>query len=290
MKNNDSLSLYTLIRQVGEGSFSKVFEVLRPNNEIQCLKVVKQDDGRGLPSEIIREIAMLTHLHSNWIVRLKEVSEDIEKKNILVFFERIETDLQQFCLQHTLMPNAVKIILRNVLLGVDYMHSKGVVHRDLKPSNLLIEPNTLDVKIGDLGFAFRLNLDIDDTEEVLAGTLAYLAPEQITRKIYFSYETDVWSIGCVFVELILGKPLFNFSCFENILASQLGFFEAFFGSKWINNQTLATNIKPQTYNEENTLKLKLGECGIDFIKKILNPYPKERWRTSQLLSHSFLNN
>mgnify|MGYP002715499433 CR=1 FL=1 len=278
---------YKILRQVGEGAFSKVFEVSRPPNLLQCLKVVKQDDGKGIPGDIIREIAMLTHLRSEWVVRLIEVSEDAHKESILLFFERMDTDLHRLCRQQRLSHGQIRVLYRNILLGVDHIHGKGVVHRDLKPSNILIEVSTLVAKIADMGFAYRINLDTGSGEELLAGTLAYLAPEQLCKDIYFSYATDMWSLGCVLAEMALGRPLFNGSTPEQMLGLQTGFLTAFFEPEGQSHRGLGRAEKATIFAEEIELRARLGEPGLDLIKKTMHPQPQKRWRTSGLLSHPF---
>lgn len=87
--------------------------------------------------------------------------------------------------------------------GLKYVHSAGVVHRDLKPSNILINENC-DLKICDFGLA-RIQ---DPQMTGYVSTRYYRAPEIMLTWQKYDVEVDIWSAGCIFAEMLDGKPLF----------------------------------------------------------------------------------
>lgn len=92
---------------------------------------------------------------------------------------------------------------RQLISGVEYLHSRGVAHRDLKPENLLLDNND-NLKISDFGLATIYR--IQSKERLLekkCGTLPYVAPEALVRA-YYAEPADVWSCGIILVALLAG--------------------------------------------------------------------------------------
>lgn len=92
-----------------------------------------------------------------------------------------------------------------MLKGLDYCHRSGCIHRDLKPNNLLISPNG-QLKLADFGLAREFPLDpfTKMTSQVI--TLWYRPPELFLGARYYSYGVDLWSVGCIFAEMMLRTP------------------------------------------------------------------------------------
>jgi serine/threonine protein kinase len=106
-----------------------------------------------------------------------------------------------------------------LLIGIKYCHKKGIMHRDLKPQNLLIE-NGSKLKIADFGLSRNFSIPIGKfTHEVV--TLWYRSPEILLGAKCYSTPIDLWSIGCILVEMLSGRPCF---CGESELEQLLGIF------------------------------------------------------------------
>jgi serine/threonine protein kinase len=88
-----------------------------------------------------------------------------------------------------------------VLEGLQYLHAEGIIHRDIKGDNILID-STSDVKLADFGLSQNLSLVKQDD---IAGTPYWMAPEIINMS-GASYTSDIWSVGCMVIELLSGKP------------------------------------------------------------------------------------
>lgn len=93
-----------------------------------------------------------------------------------------------------------------MIRGVEYCHARRVLHRDLKPQNLLIDESR-NLKLADFGLARAFGIPLRAyTHEVV--TLWYRAPEILMGSKHYSTAVDMWSIGCIFAEMVLKKPLF----------------------------------------------------------------------------------
>ena len=102
--------------------------------------------------------------------------------------------------------NLVKNFLYQLLRGIDYIHKNKVLHRDLKPHNLLIKKDIL-MKIGDFGLSRGYGIPVKNyIHEVV--TLWYRPPDVLLGNKTNGTTIDMWSIGCIFAEMVTGKPLF----------------------------------------------------------------------------------
>jgi len=99
----------------------------------------------------------------------------------------------------------IKCLMRQLLQAVDYLHKQGIIHRDLKTSNLLYNEKG-QLKVCDFGLS-RQGTNGAFTPTVV--TLGYRAPEILLGSENYSSAIDMWSVGCIFAELLLGEPFFK---------------------------------------------------------------------------------
>jgi cyclin-dependent kinase len=124
-------------------------------------------------------------------------------------FEYLDQDLKKYLdvCEGGLDSDVVKSFLYQLLTGVAYCHHHRVLHRDLKPQNLLINREG-DLKLADFGLARAFGIPVRSyTHEVV--TLWYRAPDVLLGSRKYSTPVDVWSIGCIFAEMVNGTPLFK---------------------------------------------------------------------------------
>lgn len=156
---------------------------------------------KGVPSTALREISILKELKHPNVVLFKDVVH-AEKKLYLVF-EYLDQDLKRYMdTVKSVHPMRVKSYLYQLINGIAYCHSLRVLHRDLKPQNLLID-RLGKLKLADFGLARAFGIPVRHyTHEVV--TLWYRAPEILLGARKYSTPVDVWSIGCIFAEMVSG--------------------------------------------------------------------------------------
>lgn len=196
------------IEKIGEGTYGIVYKAKdkETGNLVALKKIRLETESEGVPSTAIREITVLKELDHPHVVRLYDVVH-VEKKIYLVF-EYLNQDLKKL-LDSTgcgLDPRSVMSYLWQLLQGISYCHSHRVLHRDLKPQNLLVNLNGL-LKLADFGLARAFGIPIRSyTHEVV--TLWYKAPEVLLGTKFYTTSVDIWSIGCIFAEMLKGRALF----------------------------------------------------------------------------------
>mmetsp|Transcript_23287 Transcript_23287/g.46356 ORF Transcript_23287/g.46356 Transcript_23287/m.46356 type:complete len:297 (-) Transcript_23287:4-894(-) len=199
---------YQKLEKVGEGTYGVVYKAKdQVTGEIIALKKIRLEaEDEGIPSTAIREISLLKELQHCNIVRLYDVVHT-ERKLTLVF-EFLDQDLKKYldvCDGGLEVP-ITKSFLYQLLRGVAYCHHHRVLHRDLKPQNLLINREG-ELKLADFGLARAFGIPVRSyTHEVV--TLWYRAPDVLMGSRKYSTPVDIWSVGCIFAEMVNGRPLF----------------------------------------------------------------------------------
>jgi len=200
---------YQKLEKIGEGTYGIVYKAKdKKSGELLALKKIRLEaEDEGIPSTAIREISLLKQLQHPNIVRLYDVVHT-EKKLTLVF-EFLDQDLKKYldaCGDNGLEGYTVKSFLYQLLSGIAYCHQHRVLHRDLKPQNLLINMEG-ELKLADFGLARAFGIPVRSyTHEVV--TLWYRAPDVLMGSRKYGTQVDIWSVGCIFAEMINGRPLF----------------------------------------------------------------------------------
>lgn len=133
----------------------------------------------------------------------------VASRSVYLVMDFIEHDLKVLLedMQEPFLPSEMKTIMRQIIAGTEYLHSHWIMHRDLKTSNILMN-NGGQIKIADFGMA-RYFGDPPPQLTRLVVTLWYRAPELLLGEEKYGPEIDIWSIGCIFAELLLKEPLFQ---------------------------------------------------------------------------------
>ncbi|KAK9903136.1 hypothetical protein M0R45_006223 [Rubus argutus] len=201
---------YEKVEKIGEGTYGVVYKARdRVTNETIALKKIRlEQEDEGVPSTAIREISLLKEMQHGNIVRLQDVVHS--EKRLYLVFEYLDLDLKKHMdstPEFAKDPRQIKLFLYQILRGIAYCHSHRVLHRDLKPQNLLIDRRTNALKLADFGLARAFGIPVRTfTHEVV--TLWYRAPEILLGSRHYSTPVDVWSVGCIFAEMVNQRPLF----------------------------------------------------------------------------------
>lgn len=197
---------YERIGRVSEGSYGIVWKAQDlATNEVVALKQIKFDVAstkEGFPVSALREINVLLALSHESIVSVKEmvVGDDIDK--VFMVMELFEFDLKEGIgrFEGALFQSELKGIMRQLLLGCQHMHSKWFLHRDLKTSNILVHRSGR-IALADFGLARRFQNPLRSLTQLVV-TLWYRSPELLFGESCYGPAVDMWSIGCIFGELI----------------------------------------------------------------------------------------
>jgi len=199
---------YEKLQKIGEGTYGDVYKARDKNtNRIVALKKIKlEHTEEGVPSTAIREISLLKELNDPTIVSLLDVVN--YRRKLWLVFEFLDQDLKKYMDSvPSLNPSLIRSYLQQMLSGLLYCHAKRIMHRDLKPQNLLIDSNG-HLKLADFGLARAFCVPVRPyTHEVI--TLWYRAPEILLGSQSYSLPVDIWSTGCIFIEMINKKAFFT---------------------------------------------------------------------------------
>ncbi|XP_055936071.1 cyclin-dependent kinase 2-like [Argiope bruennichi] len=197
------------IEKVGEGTYGVVYKAEdKSTKKLVALKKIRlKCETEGVPSTALREISLLKELEHPNVVRLEDVVYSDQK--LYLVFEYLDFDLKKQLDQlpsNGLSLRVAKSYLYQLLRGLAYCHSRKILHRDLKPQNLLVD-NEGNIKLADFGLARAFSLPIKAyTHEIV--TLWYRAPEILLGVKEYSTSVDIWSLGCIFAEMLTKRPLF----------------------------------------------------------------------------------
>ncbi|XP_013605355.1 PREDICTED: probable serine/threonine-protein kinase At1g54610 isoform X2 [Brassica oleracea var. oleracea] len=199
------------LEKIGQGTYSSVFRARETETgKIVALKKVRFDNFEPESVRFMaREILILRRLDHPNIIKLQGLVTSKLSCNIHLVFEYMEHDLTGLLSRPDInfTTPQIKCYMKQLLSGLDHCHARGVMHRDIKGSNLLVN-NEGVLKVADLGLANFCNASRNKqplTSRVV--TLWYRPPELLLGATEYGASVDLWSVGCVFAELLLKKPV-----------------------------------------------------------------------------------
>ncbi|KRX08095.1 Protein kinase-like domain [Pseudocohnilembus persalinus] len=280
-----TIDRYQKLQNIGDGSYGVVYRALDKlkKEEVALKKMKLIVEQEGVPATTIREISLLREIKHDNVVQLKDVVQ--EEKTLYLVFEQLDYDLNYYLKklkdkQEYLNEQNIKKFLYKILCGIQACHSRRILHRDLKPQNILLSKDG-KLKIGDFGLSRTYSIPIKPyTNEVV--TLWYRAPELLLGSIEYSTPVDIWSVGCIFVELVTNDALFAGDTeIEqlNRIFKQLGTpnEETWPGVTKLKNFGVSFPTFPQKRIEESlTFLKKLSKEGIELLSSMLQIDPTKR--------------
>ncbi|EKD18708.1 mitogen-activated protein kinase sty1 [Drepanopeziza brunnea f. sp. 'multigermtubi' MB_m1] len=299
-------SRYSDLQPVGMGAFGLVCSAKDQltGHNVAVKKIMKPFSTPVLSKRTYRELKLLKHLkHENvrtWpapaAIPLLMPSQVISLSDIFIsplediYFvtELLGTDLHRLLTSRPLEKQFIQYFLYQILRGLKYVHSAGVVHRDLKPSNILVNENC-DLKICDFGLA-RIQ---DPQMTGYVSTRYYRAPEIMLTWQKYDVEVDIWSAGCIFAEMLEGKPLFPGKDHVN----QFSIITELLGTPpddvihTIASENTLRFVQSLPKRERQPLKDKFRNAdplAIDLLEEMLVFDPRKRVKASEALAHEYL--
>jgi len=196
---------YEVIKKIGRGKYSEVFEGINTENAQKCvIKILKPIRK----SKIKREIKILQNLSNGPnVIKLLDIVRDPASKTTSLVFEYVNnTDYR--VLYPELTDFDVRYYIFEVLKALDFAHSMGIMHRDVKPHNIMIDHEKKELRLIDWGLAEFYFPDRD--YNVRVASRYFKGPELLVDYQYYDYSLDIWSLGCMFAGMIFMKePFFH---------------------------------------------------------------------------------
>jgi len=203
---NGNTKDYQKLVSVGDGRFSKVYKTIHKETKKEVvIKIQKKGkDNHELMTDEIKLMKCLKN-GSDFVIKCYDTfrvkANDGER--ICIVLEPMEHDLLKIVdAKERPSISEVKSMIKQVLQGIEYIHSRSMIHTDLKPENVLKKEE--HVKVGDLGSACWTDKQFSDS----IGTTEYRAPESIIGMDY-NAKVDIWAVACLTFELLTGDYLFD---------------------------------------------------------------------------------
>ncbi|XP_074268653.1 protein IMPAIRED IN BABA-INDUCED STERILITY 1-like [Silene latifolia] len=198
------------LEKIGQGTYSSVFRAKEyGTGRIVALKKVRFDNYHPESVRFMaREITILRKLDHPNVMKLHGLIASRVSCSIYLVFDYMEHDLAGLlsCPQVTFTEAQIKCFMQQILYALDYCHQRGVMHRDIKTSNILLN-NEGVLKLADFGLANFISTRYKQPLTSRVVTLWYRPPELLLGSTNYGAYVDMWSVGCVFAELLIGKPI-----------------------------------------------------------------------------------
>ncbi|KAJ7314151.1 hypothetical protein JRQ81_006091 [Phrynocephalus forsythii] len=293
---------YKVIETIGTGAYGVVSSARRKDTgqQVAIKKIPNAFDVVMNAKRTLRELKILKHFKHDNIIAIKDILKPsvpyAEFKSVYVVLDLMESDLHQIIhSSQALTLEHVRYFLYQLLRGLKYIHSANVIHRDLKPSNLLINENC-ELKIGDFGMARGLCTKPDEYKYFMTEYVAtrwYRAPELMLSLHEYTQAIDMWSVGCIFAEMLGRKQLFpgkNYIHQLQLIITVLGTPPAkvvhSIGADRV--RAYIQSLPSRQPVPWESLYQNADQRALALLSKMLRFDPRERISVGEALSHPFL--
>ncbi|KAG8344667.1 Protein kinase domain [Trypanosoma vivax] len=293
------LRKYEIQAQLGQGAYGIVWRAVdRRTRQMVALKKIYDAFQNAMDAQrTFREIMFLQALSHPNIIKLLHVHRATNDKDIYLVFEYMETDLHVVIRANILEDIHKQFITYQLLKTMKYLHSAELLHRDMKPSNLLVNSDC-SMKVADFGLARSiLSLEKEQmarpvlTDYIM--TRWYRPPEVLLGSTRYTKGVDMWAVGCIIAELLLGRPVFpgrttmkQLELIINVLGEPTAEDIAATNSQFADAMLKDTRRAQVTTFEE--LLPNASPEALDLVKKLMRFNPNERLTAEQAIEHPYV--
>ena len=315
---------YKINRYLGGGSFGEVYlaqkmEENNPENSKKfALKIFKKyktekypNSENDRPNEIlsleIKELSTLNivkRINNPYLMKYVDWKIHDKTKEIMVLMEHLDFELSTFFYQNLgrnelINETFFKNIAFQMLSGLNALHKNGIIHCDIKPQNILYKPKENIIQIIDYGLCQRISFDINKDYKATGGTYPYMAPDLLLGNTLFFKSLDIWSLGCVLVELCTGKVIFPGNHYKEVLEKIVDIFgpikELLPGFEFLAQKRKVTLSQREgkgliNYIKENQKFNFLNDDFYDLVNRMLCINPTKRISAEKAMKHSWFAN
>jgi len=292
---------FSVVQRLGSGAYGEVYLCNDSKSGTQVAVKWIRDFAKDplCGKRILREVRLLAALRHENLLKLIDLlpvpHPDFD--DVYIVMPYMHLDLHKVIYSKMkLSESHSQAFVCQILRGLQYLHSAGVVHRDLKPSNILVNKDCT-LRIADFGLARGRSSEEEDLTDYVV-TRWYRAPELMLLPSGYFEAVDLWSVGCIHVELLAREPLFPGNDHVDMLrriAKTLGF-SADRDLEWVSAkdhaeivrmlETLRLPEAPERSLEERVPKA--SEACIDFVKRLLEKVPTKRITASDAIKHEYI--
>ncbi|XP_072765808.1 extracellular signal-regulated kinase 2 isoform X2 [Anoplolepis gracilipes] len=295
---------YDIVKRLGKGAYGIVWKAIeRKRKDTVAVKKIfdafrNQTDAQRTFREIMFLLSFANHENIIKLIGLHKANND---RDIYLVFEYMETDLHNVIKRGNILKDIHKVfIMYQLFKAIKYIHSGNVIHRDLKPSNVLLNAQC-HCKIADFGLARSVTqigegdgeTGSDPTLTDYVATRWYRAPEILIASKRYTRGIDMWSLGCILGEMLLGKPLFPGSSTINQVERIMATLPPPTDEDLISvSAGYGTNLLDKTPNgPRRSLKdllPEVSEKALDLISNLIVFNPTQRLTAIKALEHPYV--
>ncbi|KAM9709026.1 serine/threonine-protein kinase PLK4 [Menidia menidia] len=259
----DSIEDFKVLTLLGKGSFACVYRAksIRTGLEVAIKTIDKKAMQKaGMVQRVTNEVEIHCRLKHPSILELYNYFED--SNYVYLVLEMCHNGEMSRYLKEQKMSfseDEARHFMHQIVKGMLYLHTHGILHRDLTLSNLLLTSN-MNIKIADFGLATQLKLP-NEKHFTMCGTPNYISPEVATHSAH-GLESDVWSLGCMFYAFLMGRPPFDTDTVKHTLSKVV-----------LGEYDMPAHVSPEAK---------------DLIHQLLQRDPNQRPSLSAVLDHPFM--
>ncbi|KAJ7299999.1 hypothetical protein O6H91_13G014000 [Diphasiastrum complanatum] len=292
---------YSFMGLIGTGAYGDVcaFTNTETGEKVAIKKIRNAFQHRSTAMSTLREIMLLRYTDHDNIIPLRDIivpAKFEEFNDAYIAHQLMDSDLHRVLLNTKLSDDHCQFFLYQLLRALKYLHSANILHRDLKPSNILINCEDCLLKICDFGLA-RPSLDDGSLTQYVV-TRPYRAPELLLGSRLYTVAVDMWSVGCILVEMLTGEPLFPVRSRQEHPVQHLRLITELLGSPDVSDFSFLQHeeARVQIHSSLSGRKPKplaekyphVNSSAWDLVEKLLRFDPTKRLTAEEALEHPYL--